>query len=62
VRYRDNGGGVLTIEPHLTVFHGLSALEKKGERSNIAERRFTSPAQAFDTAVNSLKSIINNIN
>lgn len=62
VRYRDNGGEVLTLEPHLAVFHGLSALEKEGERSHIAARRYLSHAQAFDTAVNSLKGIIDNIN
>ena len=56
--YRRNGGEALTVEPHLAVFDGLAALEKKDGRTAIAACRYSSPDEAFDAAVASLKYLI----
>lgn len=50
-------GTVLSIEPHLTVFDGLDSLEPS-EKSKINKYYFPSSGDAFDAAVNSLKSLI----
>lgn len=52
-RYR---GEVLTLEPHLAVFNGLSELEA-GEQTKIAFR-YSSNREAFDAAVHALTSLI----
>ena len=53
--------GILTLEPHLTSFVGLSGLEA-GEKSEIGRLyHFDSDEDAFGCAVDSLKEIINNI-
>lgn len=52
------GGRVLTLEPHLTVFKGLSDLEREGERSAVGGFAYPSPRAAFDAAVVSLRAII----
>ncbi len=55
----NNGCQVLTLEPHLTEFIGLSALEKNGAKSDIGSvMSFETGRAAFDYAVNSLKKII----
>ena len=46
---------VLTLEPHLSVFEGYSALDKTTMKHEYA---FKTAELAFDTAVNSLKKII----
>ncbi len=51
------GGEVLTLEPHLAEFVGLSALEGEGERSEIGTVQFDSPRAAFDYAAERLKAI-----
>lgn len=53
------GGREFTIEPHLTVFKGLSELERKGEESKVGEA-YTYPDSntAFDCACNSFKELI----
>ena len=56
--YRRNGGEALTVEPHLAVFDGLAALEKKDGRTAIAAFRYASSGEAFDAAVASLKRLI----
>lgn len=55
------GGEVLTLEPHLAEFVGLSALEGGGERSEIGTVHFDTPRAAFDHAVEKFKRIIETI-
>ena len=50
-------GKVLTLEPHLSVFKGLEALEA-GEKTIIDEYKYPSARDAFDAAVVALKEII----
>lgn len=50
-------GEVLTLEPHLSVFKGLEALES-GEKTKIDEYKYPSARVAFDVAVAALKKII----
>jgi len=54
-RYREIGGQILTLEPHLWSFSGLAALEQ-GEVQ--VKNRSTSQREAFDLGVNSLKNIL----
>ena len=57
--FKRNGGKCVTIEPHLTVFAGLSALEKEGDKSVVGEvYRYPSNAVAFKAATDSLKELI----
>lgn len=56
-RYAAIGGRVLTLEPHLKVFKGLDKLEDGGSIKQGTVFYETSEI-AFDTAVNTLKSII----
>lgn len=56
------GCKVLTIEPHLAAFVGLSDLEKDGAKSDVGSTiKFDSNRAAFDFAVDSLKAIIEKI-
>lgn len=55
------GCSVLTLEPHLSEFVGLSDLEEEGARSNVSNLTFANNRESFDYAVNSLKSIINGL-
>ena len=59
--FLSRGGQVLTVEPHLAEFTGLKGLEKEGERTIVGSARFSfrDNNEAFDTAVNSLKTILN---
>ena len=59
--FLSRGGEVLTVEPHLAEFTGLKGLEKEGERTIVGSARFSfrDNNEAFDTAVNSLKTILN---
>lgn len=52
------GGRDFTIEPHLTVFKGLEALERAGEESKVGEL-YTYPDSnaAFDAACQAFKEI-----
>ena len=46
-----NGGEVFTMEPHLKIFGGLDALERKGEDSAVEKAFvFGSNEEAFDAA------------
>lgn len=56
--YQKNGGQVLTVEPHLTVFNGLEALERPGETSLVGSYRYPTARAAFDAAVNALKTLL----
>ncbi len=53
------GGRAMTVEPHLTVFSGLSGLEREGERSQVGEV-YTYPDSdaAFDAACAAIKELI----
>lgn len=53
------GGSDFTIEPHLTVFKGLSGLEREGEKSKVGEA-YTYPDSnsAFDAACSAFKKLI----
>lgn len=55
--YAAQGGRVLTMEPHLFEFSGLSGLEQEGERSVVGKFSFGSQREAFDYAVQALKKI-----
>ena len=57
--FRKNGRKCVTLEPHLTVFDGLSALEKEGDKSVVGEvYRYPSNVAAFKAAADSLKELI----
>lgn len=57
--FRRNGGKNVTIEPHLTVFAGLSSLEKEGDKSVVGEvYRYPSNTSAFKAAADALKELI----
>ncbi len=50
-------GEVLTLEPHLSVFKGLDALEA-GEKTKLGIYQYPSARAAFDAAVAALKGIL----
>ena len=52
-----NSSGVLTMEPHLTKFVGLSALEN-GDNDAVGGLSFETPRAAFDYAVKCLRGIL----
>ena len=60
-RYVQAGGGILTLEPHLSEFVGLSDLEEEGDKSAVGGCKFASGREAFDYATNSIKNIIANL-
>lgn len=51
--------GVLTLEPHLMEFVGLSGLEQEGEKSAVGGISFLDERAAFDHAAACLKRIMN---
>jgi len=59
--YLAAGGKHMTVEPHLTVFDGLAALEEKGDTSKIGAYTYPSKDRAFDMACNAIKDILGNI-
>lgn len=56
------GGREFTIEPHLTVFKGLSELEREGEKSKVGDYAYPDSDSAFDAACNAFKDILKGIN
>ena len=60
-RYAKEGGGIVTLEPHLTEFVGLSDLEEEGDKSAVGGCKFANGREAFDYATNSIKNIITNL-
>ena len=56
-RYAAKGGKVLTLEPHLTVFKGLSALEREGERSGVGTYAYPDARTAFRAACDALRAL-----
>jgi sugar phosphate isomerase/epimerase len=59
--YKSMGGGVLTLEPHLTVFDGLASLEREGEHTKIAQYSYPDAKTAFIAAHDALVSVISKI-
>jgi len=55
--YKEIGGNILSVEPHLTIFNGLKELEKE-ETSKVGVSVYPTQRLAFDAAVNALKRII----
>ena len=55
------GCSVLTLEPHLAEFAGLSDLEEEGDKSKVGGMSFANNREAFDYATKSLKAIISEI-
>lgn len=57
--FRSRGGECVTLEPHLSVFDGLSSLEKQGETSVVGEiYRYPSNEAAFAAAADALKKLL----
>lgn len=57
--FKKLGGNSVTVEPHLTVFDGLAALEKEGDASVIGEvYKYSSAEEAFAAAVSALRGLI----
>ena len=54
----ETGDMILTVEPHLAVFSGLSSLQNEGLRGRIA---YSSSREAFAAAVRALKGILTHI-
>jgi len=60
-KYAAQGGRILSLEPHLTAFVGLKALEQEGDESIVGDMKFDSSEAAFDFAVNNLYKIMEGI-
>lgn len=60
--YIAQGGRAFTLEPHLTVFDGLAALEREGQTSDVGTQ-FTYPSAdaAFDAACEAFQKIIKEV-
>ena len=56
--YIVSGGADMTLEPHLRVFEGLSALEREGGRSGVGDYVYESSDAAFDAAASALRMIL----
>ena len=58
--YSERGGSVVTLEPHLKVFSGLSELEG-GETDKVSINTYRTNDEAFDAATSALKGILKSI-
>lgn len=56
--YRLQGGREVTMEPHLAEFAGLGALEREGEKSQVGEFGYATPAAAFDAGVAAFRALL----
>jgi len=56
--FASRGGSALTLEPHLTVFEGLSGLEREGEKSQVGKYVYRSSDEAFDAAASAMKALL----
>lgn len=56
--YIAKGGSHFTIEPHLSLFDGLAALEQEGDRSSVGLYHYPDADTAFDVACNAFKELI----
>lgn len=60
--FMNSGGGNVTLEPHLSVFNGLSQLERSGSESNVgAVYRYSSAKEAFAAGAAALKKLLEEI-
>ncbi len=59
--YLASGGTAFTMEPHLTVFDGLAALEQEGEKSLIGEFSYKDADEAFSIACDAFKKIMSEV-
>lgn len=57
---KDRDSGILTLEPHLTVFDGLASLEQKGGTYDKLKNKYSysSNSEAFDAACSALFEIL----
>ena len=56
--FREQGGSVITLEPHLAVFDGLAGLEQSGNTSEVGRFVYSSNDAAFDAACEALKKLL----
>ena len=56
--FYQNGGRALSIEPHLSIFKGLSDLERESEKSQVGEYIYADNIAAFDAACAAVKRIV----
>lgn len=56
--FLNKGGESMTVEPHLKVFSGLSALEREGQKSTLEVYGYNSNDEAFDAACQALRDIL----
>jgi len=56
--YLARGGEALTLEPHLKVFDGLSALEREGNTSGVGGYAYPDGDAAFDAAAAALRQLL----
>ena len=56
--FRKNGGSAFSVEPHLTVFSGLAALERDGEKTEVDPYAYPDGHAAFDAACSALKMLL----
>lgn len=60
--YKKSGGQWVTVEPHLSVFEGLKALEKEEEKSVVGTvYQYASNEAAFQAAVAALRELLGTI-
>lgn len=52
------GGSAFTMEPHLTAFIGLAALEREGEKSQVGGLSYRDADEAFDAACDAFKALL----
>lgn len=57
-KFAAQGGKLLSLEPHLSDFVGLKALEREGEKSIVGALSFESNEAAFDHAAKALKKLL----
>lgn len=56
------GGQHFTIEPHLTIFSGLKALEREGEKSGVGQvYAYENSDAAFDAACKAFQTILQEV-
>lgn len=60
INKRVKGDFILTLEPHLKVFDGLTGLEKADGRTKIKDS-YSGAAEAFKTAADALKAILSKL-
>jgi len=57
-QFRAMGGTAVSVEPHLTVFDGLAALEQSGRTSEVDAYAYPTADAAFDAACDALKELL----